>query len=92
MATVYVVLRAFGEGDGHTCFDLLATCFSVDRALDYIVTIHEDHRQCEPIHRSMSKNNNWTYVGDRCDCDTECDYNTFGGYVVEEMDVLGYDD
>jgi len=39
------------------------------------------------VHRTMNKENNYIYIGKRCDCCEELDYREFGGYIIEPITV-----
>lgn len=39
------------------------------------------------VHESMSDMKPF-YIGKRTDCKRDCSWNYFGGFVIEEMDVL----
>lgn len=41
-----------------------------------------------PVHEDMNEDNGFTYIGKREDVSDICEYNHFGGFVIEETEVL----
>ncbi len=92
---VFVIFKVFGEGDGNSCFDMVSLASTLEEATDWIAADYaKDPRfpyrdyGVDGVHKDMNKENNYTYVGKRTDCNSECDYSGFGGYVVEQMSLL----
>lgn len=88
---VYCVFSAFGDVDGYTAYDITCVAANKDRAIKAIVSLVDEWcianrcRNFKPVHKDMK---NYTYFGNRKDCNYDCDCGTHGGYVVEEMEVL----
>ncbi len=100
MNKVFAVFGSGGEGDGYTVFELIGIGSSLPTALAMIpssvtetIQTHEHlgrswtSSNISIVHSSMSKENNYTYVGKRKDCNDTCGYAKFGGYIVEEMEL-----
>lgn len=83
---VWAVFIAFGDGDDWTQFNLISMCNSVKSAQEKIalsLSLNEKIYECDLIHKDMNSSNNYTYIGDREDCKTDC--CGFSGFVIEKM-------
>jgi hypothetical protein len=94
MSKVYVVFSVCGDGDSYSSFDLEGVSFSLDGARGIVVRSEAETewpvpRDMELVHKSMRKNNHYTFVGSRKDKSINdiCGYGCFGGYIIEEMEV-----
>lgn len=86
--TVYVVFRAYEDGDNYTTFTFLSVADSIQSATNIIQkdSFEMTHEVINYVHKSMSQNNE-VYVGQRKDVNQYCNYNAFGGYVIEQRIV-----
>ena len=89
MDYVYCVYRVFGEGDGYSCFDLIAVCTYIENCVDLISKLEEHNKvnSVMPVHETMTFENNYTFIGKRKDCSSDCHYGHLGGYVVEQSEL-----
>ena len=92
MDQVYCVFRATGEGDGCSIFDLMSICQTIEKCNEIIANDNKDYylsnQKIDLVYYSMDKSNNYTYIGKREDCKTDCRYFHLGGYVIEKMEIL----
>ncbi len=98
---VFVIFKSFGDGDGYTQFKILEICHTLEKAQEIIVAYFDDKllkrikeyasekRQWPEslCHDSISKENNYTFVGKRSECKECFIEDDFGGYVIESMEV-----
>lgn len=95
MATIFVVFRAFGEGDGWTVYDMEGAFSTLELARAYILTKYDNNYwsikdACiMAVHSDMHENNHWIYVGKRDNCKSDCPYGCEGGWIIEEMALDG---
>ncbi len=75
---------------GYPVFELLGVCQSLESARAFAQKqVGEDSKILEDlVHTSMTKENHYTFVGKRDDCRATCTYGDFGGFVIEEMQIL----
>lgn len=86
---VFALFRSFGEGDCHTCFDLISVCDSTQSAHKIIGTLIWTELEAinDIVHKNMRFTNNYTYIGNRTDCKKDCGFGIFGGFVIEKMQI-----
>jgi hypothetical protein len=84
---VLLVFAASGEGDGWTIFDLAVVATSVEVAKGWVAAQAQSTKH-DLVHPSMTVENNWAFVGKRDDCKSDCTYGRWGGYVIEEAEVI----
>jgi hypothetical protein len=88
---VYSLFETRGEGDGYRIDILLGIFASVELAKAYCISLNNDEYDDEyyfeynkPVHESMNDTNSHIYIGKRDDCNELCNYDRFGGYVIEK--------
>lgn len=90
---VYAIFSVYGEGDSYSAFDLKNIASSIDDAKSYISDLiqdwewQRDNKRKDLVHDSMTEDNNYTFFGSREECG-DCDYCSFGGFVVEQFNVI----
>lgn len=84
MDSVYCVFKAFGDGDGYTCYDLIGVYTNFDKCIDDIMFLSLP-ANIDPVNMTMSVENNYTVITERSKCVGNCKYGHFGGYVVEKV-------
>jgi len=92
---VYSLFETRGEGDGYRIDILLGIFASVELTKAYCTSLNNNEYDDEwyfeyhkSVHESMNDANCHVYVGKRDDCIKECNYQRFGGYVIEKMHVI----
>jgi hypothetical protein len=86
---VYCIFSVYGEGDSYSTFDLIGVSDTVDGGHKFIARqLTGREHNGNYVHKSMTKENNYTYLGKRSDCDNYCGYASFGGYVIEPMTLV----
>ena len=89
MRKVNALFKSRDGGDGRPEYDLLQLFSSVKNAREYISIHFSSLRTYACLMESMTAENHWTYIGRRDDCgDLCCQYSTFCGFIIEEMDVI----
>jgi hypothetical protein len=103
MKKVYVVFEVSGDGDGYSQFDLRMIADTLEIAKVHASKITKDlvdnetfrkeHREetkgyMDLVHKSMTKENDYTYIGQRKEVSIYCEYNYFGGIIIEEMELI----
>ena len=92
--TVYNVYCAFGDGDSYTVFDHMATCSTIEAAKRVIGSQIDRYRnrinpeRFTEANESMTKENNYTYIGNRKDLDEDCGYGCTAGFVIEATTLI----
>ncbi len=75
--SVYCVFEAYADEEGYSHFSLKG----VGKTLEDCLVLIENYASIRrPVHPSMTRENNYTYIGTR----DECTDGT-GGYVIEEI-------
>ena len=91
---VYCLFRALGDGDSYTRFELLDVYGCLRDAKNTAKILFEAARLLPDniafVHSSMTIENFGTYIGSRNDCELDCccGYYEFGGYVIEERNII----
>ena len=90
---VFAIFSAYGDGDSNGVFDLVAISSSLKGAHKHINEIYEDpmaveYPRLEPVHNTMTPENKYTFIGTREQVDRGLSWNHWGGYVIEEIEVI----
>jgi len=90
---VFAVHGVYGSGDYVTEFFLLALCKTLERAKKEAFNLFEQNyskEKLDPINKKMTKENGYIFVGktEEADETTGCNYDHFGGFVIEETEIL----
>lgn len=84
---------SFGDGDSHPVYCHLSCYETKDAATigakEAFTVIVESKRDINPIHISMLEKNSYIFIGNRNDCELGLTHRYFGGFVIEETNVLG---
>jgi hypothetical protein len=82
---VYCLFEIFGDGDSHSSFEFLGV-FSNITSTQNVIKGRDIYKfeDMNPVHESMTPENNWTFVGSRSNCNKLCRFANFGGYLIEE--------
>ncbi len=83
---IFTVFETYPDGDSNTVFHLLTVGNSVESCLKYIKNINHKINRLDPCHISITKETPY-FIGKREDCE-QFNLMCFGGYVIEEMEVL----
>lgn len=86
MDTVYCVFKAYGDGDGFVCYDLIGVYTDFDKCVNdvYILDIPQ---LIDPVHPDMTFSNNYTIMAKRSTCSGDCRYGHYGGYIIEQVKI-----
>ena len=103
MKKVYVLFESYDGGDasltGHTSltgrasdctikYDMLGCFSSVGNAQEYIHKLGPIRADALLL-TSMTRENDWTYIGKRDECGDSCSSGAvFCGFIIEEMEVI----
>lgn len=84
------LFECYSDVEGKIHFKLLHICNTLDNAISYSqLTKHLN--DFNPAHHSMTKDNNFTYIGDRDNCVQHKQYGQehlkLGGYVIEQFHI-----
>lgn len=86
MESIYCVFKAFGDGDGYTCYDLIGVYNNFDKCIDDVMMLSVPNN-IYPVHYDMKAENNYTVMTNRSNCVSDCRYGHFGGYIVEKVPI-----
>jgi len=83
--SVYCLFCADGEGDGGTVFSLMGVYSDLDLAIDHTLRREPISKPMDLVHKNMSEYTGYIAITKRSECNKECRYSKFGGYVIEEV-------
>lgn len=98
---VYAIFQAYGSREFYCTYELINIVSSSQDAINYIKSNFDQvmkkqfgqnwekvnfDKRIIPVHKDMNRKNIFTFFGKRIDCHEIC--NEFGGFVVEEMELL----
>jgi len=85
MSIVYCVYTVYPNDDGWPDYSLFSICTTIDKCNE-LINKYKPLKCSKPIHSSMNESNNYTYIGNREDCNHNYLYG-FGGYIIEETEL-----
>lgn len=83
----YAIFIIWGEGDSNAIFDFLEAHSSIELAKEFIASHITEHEYTDFVSKLMTKENNYTFIGTREECEGWCQWGHFGGYVIEEIEI-----